>query len=191
MISSLGVSVNPSLPLLDSEFFSKTEAEIVERTLALFAVVGVSFGFKKNAAEAWLEKEGLTSILTETEKGFLSGHGPSSIEIQSQVECLWALAWVLGLVDQIDYREVCRDDFISVFPDVLRLESSEKFRKRARRRVDEEIIRAVDLAYSMHWAAVAGSLPSQVVPGPVIECRRRALEWVVGQEDWDHVEMST
>ena len=62
-------------------------------------------------------------------------------------------------------------------------------------RPQEAILSQFDLAYCLHWAVRDAMLKGQAVPGKlsgnaIIE-RRRALEWVAGEEAWDEVLLDT
>ncbi len=66
---------------------------------------------------------------------------------------------------------------------------------KARLRSDDQIVSAADLAYCLHWAIrqseLEGKRPPGKVPPYVVVERRRALEWLLSDEDWDDVPLDT
>ena len=115
--------------------------------------------------------------------------------INDQVEGVHAFAWSLKFVASLDFDDFCTDDLVKLIPDLKAGESSASFRARAKLRGPEEIGSACDFAYCLDWAVVNASLGNKELPGPigayVITERRRALEWMLADEDWDEVSLDT
>lgn len=62
-------------------------------------------------------------------------------------------------------------------------------------RSESEIIAAGDLSYRIHWAVINSQIhhknPPGLVPAYVVVERRRALEWILQENDWDDVVLDT
>jgi len=195
-IERLGYRFNPSLPILDPVETTRTVDETVGRILALYACVACSYGFAKRTALDWLEREGQIDSLSESERLYLQGKAETKrAAIQWQVEALWALTWATGYHDELDFSDSCPDSFIGIFPDLKASAASNAFAQRCELRGNENIAEMLDLAYCLHWAVrdqeLMGKQGSDKIPSQVIEERRRGLEWLVGDEDWDHVPLDT
>jgi uncharacterized protein DUF4272 len=113
----------------------------------------------------------------------------------AQIEGIWALTWAIGHIPNLDFAQRCSDDFVLKLPDLKGNKSAATFREAARLRPVVELIGACDLAYCLHWGIDHAQLNRQPVPGKdepyVIIERRRALEWLFSDEDWDDVPMDT
>lgn len=190
----LGYEVNDALPYLDDRFAPRPVAEVVDRLLSLLSVVACSYGFDSQLALSWLDREHLSANLTEREAEFLRGRG-DKLSFQMQVEALFALAWAVGLPVEMDYSKPCPNDLVRLLPDLKRQESSSAFRASAHLRTDKEIVSALDLAYCLHWAIRQAESEERPTPGRVpphvVTERRRAFEWLGGNEQWDEVALDT
>ena len=168
---------------------------IARRLFCLNTVAAVAYGFSAVSALAWLGREQLDAELTEDERAFMN-HGkgnPSAFQIQ--VEGMWALAWTLGIVSELDFWSPCRSDFVTVLPNLKVGEGVERTLRNVKARGGDAILAACDLSYCLHWRIrewllVGEALPQGLDPHLVIE-RRRALEWVLGSDDWDVVNLDT
>jgi hypothetical protein len=195
-VERLGYRFNPNLPILDPVEVTRTVDETVGRILALYACVACSFGFAKEKALDWLDRERRIDSLSESEKVYLRGKAETKrSKIQWQVEALWALTWAGGYHDELDFSDSCPDSFIGIFPDLKEGVASNAFAKRCELRGNENIAEMLDLAYCLHWAvqdqSLTGNNQGKHVPAQVVEERCRGLEWLVGDEDWDHVALDT
>jgi hypothetical protein len=177
-----------------SERVRATKA-IVERLLCLLAVAASAYGLDRDKARAWLEQENLWSRLTESEDHFIrDGKGDASRFIV-QIEGMWALAWSLGLVGKLDFSEECDSKFVTMLPNLKIGERSDELRSRVKFRAVDDILAACDLSFCLHWAIrqaqlTGTKLPSKVQPY-VIEERRRALEWLVNDDQWSDGPLDT
>lgn len=196
----LGYETNVSLPLLDEDVRLRPAHEIVDRTLALHAVVACSYKLDSGKLDSgkvlkWLAQESLTTSMAPAERAFIEkGEGRASV-FQSQVEGLWAFSWALQIIPALDFSRACDDSLVRLLPNLKIGESSTRFRQQASLRPLEEIVSACDLAYCLHWAVNQALLDGIPTPGKVpahavIE-RRRALEWLLSDEDWDAVSLDT
>lgn len=189
----LGYATNPELPLLDADLRARPQDQVVRRCLARFVTVAVAYGFDRGAAWRWLEREGLAEDLAPSEREFLEaddGDGPTA-----GVESLWAMCWALGMERTLDFGDYCGDHLVELFPDIKQDAIAGPFVARSRLRKVKELAQALDLAYCVHWSLVEASLRGGRLPGPVepyvvIE-RRHALEWILGEDDWDDVSLDT
>lgn len=191
----LGYETNVSLPLLDEDVRLRPAHVVVDRTLALHAVVACSYKFDSGKAIKWLDQESLITSVTPAERAFTEkGEGRIST-FQSQVEGLWAFSWALRVVPALDFSKACDDSLVRLLPNLKTGESSMRFRQQASLRSLEEIVSACDLAYCLHWAvnqALLDGVPTPgKVPAHVVIERRRALEWVLSEEEWDAVSLDT
>lgn len=192
---ALGYPVNSSLPMLDETLALRPHVEIVTRALALHSVVAASCGLPAKRSLEWLLQEGLIDRLTLREREFLQGHNLNNLAFQLQSECLWVFSWVLKSIKILDFDHPCEDHLVTLYPDLLRGESSEKWRSANQLRNIAEIVEACDLAYCLHWAVNHALLERKKLPGrlssPAIIERRRALEWMLGDMEWDAVPLDT
>jgi hypothetical protein len=108
---------------------------------------------------------------------------------------MWALAWTVGKVDELDFSNACGDDFIDMLPDLRFDERSDALRSGIKLRTVREVEEACDLAYCLHWAIREALRIGARVPGKVqnyvIRQRRHALQWLISEEPWDEVHMDT
>ncbi len=194
--SNLGYPVNLELPLLSTDLKLRTEDEIIGRSLALHVVIACSYGYDKGSAIQWLIQEDCIDYLSESERDFLEDNKKNdNVNFQFQVEALNAFAWALGFVKAIAFDSVCDNRLVKCFPDLKNNESSTRYREKAKLRSINQIIPVSDLAYCLHWALVDSSLNdkelSVYIDSHVIIERRRALEWMLGTDDWDEISLDT
>jgi hypothetical protein len=187
--------VLPTLPLLDEGLQLRSSQEIAERILAMNVVAAAAYGFDKTRAIAWLKQERLVNSLTEEEKLFVFEGGGQSDRFKLQIEGMWALAWAMGMVKELDFATDCDSRFAQMLPNLKQNASSAAFRQQIRPRPLEQTVAACDLAYCLHWAIRDTELTGKralrnLKPYVVVE-RRRALEWALSTEDWDEVSLDT
>ena len=191
---SLGYEINLGLPLLDETLSIRLEDDIAKRALALHAVVASSYGFPSQKSLEWLQQEGLLTALSNREKKFLQ-RKENGLSFQLQAECLWVFAWLFNRIETLDFTRPCEDNLVALYPDLLTEQSSSEWRRGNKLRAQEEILQANDLAYCLHWSLNESVInkrkhPSRIKPVVIVE-RRRALEWVLGQDNWDDVALDT
>lgn len=191
----LGVNVSSTLPLLDAGLETRGADEAISRLLAMNAVAATAHGFDKAKAISWLNQEALTDSLTEKENRFVfEGLGqPDCFKLQ--VESMWALAWAMGITNELNFAKDCDNRFVTMLPNLKQSQSSIDFRKKRNPRPLEEVVAACDLAYCLHWATRQAELngkrpPANLKPYVVVE-RRRALEWLLSKEAWEEVPLDT
>lgn len=191
----LGVNVSRTLPLPDPVSRLRDAEEVLSRILAMHAAAAAAYGLDRIKAISWLNREGLAASLTEDERGFLFEGLGRPAQFQVQIEGMWVLAWSMGIVEALDFTKDCSMSFVTELPNLKHSESSAAFRERANPRRLEDVVAAWDLAYCLHWAIRESKLTN--IPPPrglkpfVIAERRRALEWLVGEEAWDEIALDT
>lgn len=196
-VRRLGYPENTNLPVLDETGETRTVSEITDRLLCLYARVACSYGFSKEKALKWLDRENLLDSLVDSERLFFKSEMDTRQKASAQweIEALWALAWCVKCHESLDFGDSCADDFIKLLPDIAKNDSTKSFRSGRTLCAKEDIIAKADLSYCLHWAVRDAEIKGQSIPGKVpsnvvIE-RRRALEWVVGDVAWDDVELDT
>jgi hypothetical protein len=190
----LGVDVSPTLPLLDAGLEMRGADEAISRLLAMNAVAAIAYGFDKTKAIAWLKQEALSGSLSEQEKRFVfEGVGQPEI-FKVQVESMWALAWAMGITNELNFAKDCDNRFVMTLPNLKQSQNSADFHKKANPHPLEQVVAACDLAYCLHWAIrqseLTGKRPGNLKPYVVVE-RRRALEWLLSKDAWDEVSLDT
>jgi hypothetical protein len=191
----LGVDVSSTLPLLDAGLKMRSADEAVSRILAMNAVAATAYGFDKAMVTAWLNQEALTDSLSEQEKRFAFEGVGQPDRFKAQVESMWALAWAIGITNELNFAKDCDDRFVTMLPNLKQSQSSADFREKANPRPLEQVVAACDLAYCLHWgirqAELSGKqLPANLKPYVVAE-RRRALEWLLTKDAWDEISLDT
>ncbi len=184
-----------TLPLLDDGMPTRPTADAVNRLLTLTAVAAASYGFDKAKALAWLKQEKIDDLLTPTESKFLVAGEGNPQAFQMQIEGMWALAWALNMVPQLDFWKDCDDRFVATLPNLKISQSGADWYSKARIRAADEIVASCDLAYCLHWCVRQAQLEGKTPPGRlkahVVTERRRALEWLLSEDNWDTVSLDT
>jgi hypothetical protein len=193
--AGLGVAVPASVPLLDADLSLREVEDVAGRLLAMNAVAAVAYGFDKAKAIAWLQQEALERVLTEPERKFIVQGEGAPEPFRAQIEAMWALAWAIGMVSELDFGKECDRGFAARLPNLKHAEPSLALRRRSRLRSLGDVVSACDLAYCLHWAIAQSSIdgvppPRSLKPNIVIE-RRRALEWLLSSESWNEISLDT
>ena len=189
----LGYATNAHLPLLE-QLEMRPATRVFARMFCLEVVIAVAYGHPRSRGERWLVQEQLTPHLSRKEKRFLRGRG-DALEMQHQVEALWTFAWAVGTAAELNFGTACPDTLIRLLPDLKVDQPTAEFRRRWHLRAHQEVVQQLDLAYCLHWAIRDAMLNGRKLPGKlhpvyVIE-RRRALEWLMSDQDWDAVALDT
>lgn len=144
-----------------------------------------------------LEANDLWSGSSRSEQALLKGEANQAVRgaLQLRVEALYAFAWALSLIDELDFAAPCPDIVVARYPDLRRDEDASSFRERARLRTADEILEAADLAYCLHWALRQAELDCDPRPGRVdayvVTERRLALDWILSEEEWHALTLDT
>ena len=193
--AALGCRVSPSLPLLDEPCSLRSIDEIFRRLMCLHVTAACAFGLSRTKAKKWIADEGLEQDLERSERDFVYNGSGLPIGFQVRIEGMWALCWVLGYVERLDFRNTCDGKFVYLLPNLKEGVRGRELRSKAVLRSLDDIAAACDLAYCLHWALVEaqidGSIYPRNLPPHVIVERRRALEWLCSDDGWDEVEMDT
>ena len=194
----LGYGVNPNLPLLDPVQELRSTEAVIDRRLCLTAGVACAYGCPKPDVRRWVGLHGLTSALSPFEQEFLASDADAdatTAQLQWQVESIWALVWSLQLTTELDFGDHCSDGLVNMVPDPRQETPIDSFKARCDLRDAAEVIQAADLAYCLHWATRQAAIEGEPAPGSVVPAviteRRRALEWLIGDDDWDEVPLDT
>jgi hypothetical protein len=193
--SQLGFNVAASLPLLDKPEREKSADEIIARLVCLHAAAACAYGFDRCKARQWLDQENAVASLSQSERDFIDRGIGDPNRFKVQIEGMWAMAWALGLVARLDFAKDCDSKFAVLLPNLKIAESTASMRSKTKLRALPEILAAADLAYCLHWtvreAQIAGQKsPGKVQPYVIVE-RRRALDWIVGADEWEEVSLDT
>ena len=191
-VEQLGLPINLDLPLIEDFSNPQSKDNIVSRSLCTYALLTVTYGFDINFCKQWLLQENLIDNLTNTEQ-FLLENNRDWKAYQTRVESLWELAWVMNLIDEVDYSKLCNNSLSSLFPKISKNQSTSSFRKYLEIRPYSEILSESDLTYCIHWGMMENALNNitNYVPLSVIEERRRALDWILYGYDWEDVPLDT
>lgn len=192
---SVGYQINCNLPTSDFKI-QKGESEVIARILCLDVCLSVSYGFDRSLAKRWIESEGLGGYLTDKEKMLVDGLAKEFlIDFHIQADALFLLLWYVGVIRNMKLVDPLINNLVSYVPDMRVMESSANFRKRVEFQSPESLCQMADLAYLLHWsvsnARIHGEkIPDKINPISLIE-RRRAMEWLLSDYDWDNVSLDT
>lgn len=199
---SIGVRINPSLPVIESEADAKlrTPEDVAKRVIILNAVVHSAHGLDRQDVSAWLKSENIWDSVSPQERQFLEGSNPTEqdrINATWRAESVWTLLWALGKIETLELpTKECDIDFIQT----LMLSpgtSCAEFIKQSKLRSVAEILDATDLIYRIHWVVRDAQLNNQEIPGSFVPGiayeRHYALNWLVGYSDqeWDEITTDT
>lgn len=197
VIDGLGLPFNSRLPAIEGAQYARSKDDVCKRALALQAVVAVSYGFPASDAHAWLISEGLVPSLTRDERVFLQGGRGEASLFQLQAEALWVLAWALGKYPTFDLLQRAPDDLVRHFPDLKKKEPADSWKASASLIDAGELDQWLDLAYCLHWSirerSMRGDSSLQIgsIHAQSVVERRRALEWLCNEGDWDKAALDT
>ena len=193
-LEDLGCSLEVDVPPLAGPLTPQPVEDVVTRLFCLHATAAASFGFERGAAHRWLEAEGLGASLVEPELAYLEGRGGDAFLFQVRIEAMWALAWAMGLAEEMAADEQCDDDFVLQMPDLRLHEGTSHLRKAARLRGVEELVDQLDLYRCLHAAATTAELGGTPLPPDLamhtIAQRYHALAWLLGSDAWDRVRLA-
>lgn len=192
MARRLGYPVDVSLPLLPESGFLREKDEIVDRMLALDAMISCVSGMPPEVAFEWTQEIGIAAALSPLESAVLRGraeHVPAIL--LDRMEALWALGWAASLFRGVDYTRVAGPELGMIFGELDDIRDVRALRKRCKVRRYEDILAAADLARCLSRGVDLAvkqrkSPPGKLQPHVVIE-RRRALEWLISDKKWDEI----
>lgn len=192
---ALGIDVSTTLPLIEPPYRTKNVHETISRILAMNVMAAIAYGFDKTKGIAWLSREKLEGSLSEHKRTFLSKGSGDTTPFKLQIEGMWALAWSIGVVKELDFAKDCDEKFAQELPNLKLNQGGENLRRIANQRPLEEILGACDLAYCLHSAIRESQItnknsPKKLKPYVILE-RRRALDWLLSEESWDEIDLDT
>jgi hypothetical protein len=193
----LGYSTNPQLPLLETSVTPRDAREVAVRICCLVAVSAVAHGYDHRLAKGWLKRNGIQSSLSERELVFLESMDDLA-EMQCRVDALFALAWAAQVMPKLDFSMSTPDTLAMSLPHPQENGSIATFVRTLNLRAKDELIAVTDLAYCLHWAIRDSVIKGIRPPGPpeklhpiyIVE-RRRGLEWLMSNCNWDDTPMHT
>lgn len=192
--AKLGASVPRDLPRV--EFQSVRPAEdIAFRSVILYVMVGLA----EPAVDPirlvnWLKCECLFAKSTIRERGLIESAGRGCLSEQDVVNLSWLReAWVVLLwsCSVTDWpgppsETASLSHLFAITPPEVEIAD---FVARARLRDTREFHQQLDFYYCLHHALRSGQQID--VSMSVVTERRRALEWVLSDEEWDDVSLDT
>lgn len=194
-----------SLPLhgeSDFEWVRETAA-VADRCHAIAAALALVHRAPVATVRAAIDEHGLERSLGARERELLrvleGGAETDAGELQQVLvdiswreEALYALLWVLGLVEDLPPDRMCPKN--PVYERLAPGLHPGNARGDLRMRPLSEIAAMLDLYYCLHWharkAQYHGDIwDDEIAPGVVLE-RRRALEWLFQDEQWEDVDLA-
>jgi len=190
-LSKLGCRTPTDVPKLADGLRLRPVEEVVTRLFSLHATAAVSFGFDRAGALDWLASEGLVDGLGEFDRAYLEGRAGDGYLFQGRIEAMWALAWAMGLVEEMSADEPCADEFVQKMPDLRSRQRTAPLRRAAHLRSLDELTDSLDLYRCLHHLAMAAELGGPELPPGfgthAIAQRHHALAWLLTQEEWERV----
>jgi hypothetical protein len=161
-------------------------SEIEGRAAILNVVYARCYGMPGEAAMAWLLDAHLLDHLTKPEWSFLASEtGEQHPSFALHLEAIYALAWLLGLVPEMDPTEPVPEAIMEKMPHLPSKETFSGWRERINPSLAPapEAAAALDQIYCLDWAFLETErrrirLP-WLVHSQLIAQRRWALEWAV------------
>jgi hypothetical protein len=164
-------------------------SEIEGRAAILNVVYARCYGMPSEAAMAWLLDAHLLDHLTKPEWSFLTSDDDKELAQHASftlhLEAIYALAWLMGMVQTIDPTEPAPGGLVEKMPHLPSKEPFSAWRDRANPTLVPagEAAAALDLVYCLDWAYLEAERRHIRLPGLVhsklIAQRRWALEWAV------------
>lgn len=180
-------------------------AELEARMAILNVVLARAFGMPSRLAMSWLLDAHLMERVTQPEWHYVASGQGDDHSFALHLEALTALAWLLGLVKNLDPAAPADDDLIMLLPNLREAESFPAWRSRSLVAPRDPVTAAsaLDLHYCLDWAYQEAERRRQMLPGLIdsnaIGQRRWALEWAVvfrgpyhdEPVGWEEVDLST
>jgi hypothetical protein len=200
VLSTLKVSVNKQLPLIEdeTEALVRTKTEIATRALALLIVAVKAEGLEQEVVEIIADKYDLQRAFTPKEKLFIRHSTPSQHDKTQFIwryEAAWPLLWALGYVEELSPPTHICD--VAAAVTFLQQSTKEQFLSDSKLRSISEILNETDLIYRYHWAVVDARVNELSIPSNINSCvvmeRHYALNWLIGymEQEWDDVSTDT
>lgn len=209
-IAALGIEgeVPEWLPLLSESdvAYLRPVEQAVARTHAIAAALAVQEGAPAEAVAAEVRRHDLERWLAGPERDVLRHHlgeaplaGDDLVIAEAnlgwQQECLWALLWALGIVEELRADAFCGD--ASHYRRLSPTGRPGDTVPGVALRPHEELAAELDFLYCLHWHARERRLRGhpQVAEDPLregmVEERRRPIEWLFTEEEWEEISLDT
>lgn len=205
-IQAKGIGIFKGLPCIESadDVTMKSMDAICKRAIAALLSTQIAYDISEQQYDSvqffidLMKKFGVSDVLNEKETHLVTGRFDQQdvVDVVWEYECFWAIAWALGLVEDIsDASQIC--DCEKAIHLVGDCDSYEAFCRNCKLCDIEEILDMLDLYYRYHWACVQNmhvdkNLPIGDLNMEVVFERRRGLEWLISQEnDWHEIALHT
>lgn len=180
-------------PLDDDTLQLRDRESIAWRTMVLRFIAEYAYTESANSIKLRIQHYRLKQHFTRVERRFIVRNSPEDERdaMNWRFEAYYALLWVLGFVDAMDYPDIpqARRRIVQYVDE----RTAEQFLRDARLRPVGEILDVLDLTRHYHWAIVDAQQRNQPVPAglnaTVVYQRLYALNWVVRHENaaWDDI----
>jgi hypothetical protein len=197
-VDKAGYLTNNKLPIIDwNEKIVKTQTEIIYRSLCLSCIVYYCFKTTEKIRTSvlnWSKLNGVYDHFTPKEIEILSGKEFDLNETIRHVESMYTFAWCLGFYES-NTISMLPDSLADKFPLILEGEGIDDFVNKSNLIGYEKMYKELDFLYMLHWGITSSELSNLKIAKPIIEYvvryRRKSLEWILGDFDWDEVSMDT
>lgn len=198
-----GIRINVQLHVIESdeEVTLRDSDALLQRLIALWAVVSAAQARDCSASRAYLAAHQLESCLSAQERIFLLGATPDEaayLQFAQRQEALYFLAWCAGLTEKIAVPAAASNlkPILKLFP--FALEAPDKLTAAISLRSKSLIMDWSDLLYRLHWEVRHTQLTGRPCPASidaaVIREWHQAVNWICQYEeenDWDQVSTET
>ncbi|WP_168801598.1 DUF4272 domain-containing protein [Glycomyces buryatensis] len=203
-LGALGIPAPPEqfpLPFPSGQMPRLRPRVHLEARAAILNVVQARvFDMPEELAMRWLLDAHVLDHLAPDEWGFIACGRGERPRYADQLESLYTVAWLIGLVDHLDPAVACAEELPELLPDLRRPETFSDWRDRQLTPTRDAgvVAEMLDLYYCLDFVCDQARRAGQAPPSGVDDClvwhRRWALEWaVVFNEErpvhWDEVRL--
>lgn len=183
------------LPLLEIPTMNKSFEEVKERALSLHLCVAIAFGLSRKCAQVWVSKYDLSRTMTAQEWKFILKDSNESDVFKNNIGDLEALAWILGLVDEINLLSAPKNNLVTLYQNLKAKNIPNNVFTSAVIKGWLECFRVLDFAYCLDAYFTDSVLMGVTVPKSefrvLLRRRRHAIEWYLSDSDWLQVSLDT
>jgi hypothetical protein len=197
-ILSRGGEVLSVLPYLDRSGI-RPASDLIGRSLALNAIIDLNFKVPPEVVRNWIVKHNVAGYLTAHETSLLDFDlcaitEQDKTDLAWSLDALWALMWAGNLFETMEFWSPIPNSMYELCPHIRDGDGPEKFSNKMKIRSFDEIYRALDLYYRLHWYAFQNQIRDELGVFDLSRFveRRKALEWLVSPNlRWDSVQLNT
>ncbi len=202
LLSEMGVTINPYLPLIESADEAKIREpkDVARRVIVLCCLAAIAEGVEKNGIIKFLKREQLWEYASPNEVAFFKQkNSPERERIRAtwRSEAIWILLWALGHIKDLGMptAQCSVDKIVEIVPNTD--EPTADFIENAKIRPISEILDLSDLMYRAHWATrergVNQSTEWGDLDNDVVMEWHYAINWLTCYNDaeWDDVTTDT